>query len=402
MLDAARIIADAEAEVGIEDSDLGVRRNLERLVASLGQSFPMSSDGETRVEAMLRTDTINRLQGLRWLRAHPEIAEEPIEAPVFLMGLPRSGTTYFQYLFDRDRRFRLIRTWESVMPSPPPGSDPASVTARRAAWAEMQKQRRHFEGFEALHLYDEDGSDECHAFMEQSFGAAGLHNLYRVPDFFEYLMDEADLVESYRIHKRQLQLLQWRGERKPWALKYPNHVIALDAILQVYPDARFVMTHRDPVQVVASIAKMTFNLRGMRSASPVNPHEVGQDMLHFIDRHIDRIMQFDAGPQGQRVVHVDYYALVADPVGQMREIHRGLGIDTPADIARTVADWHAANPKNARGRNDYSLAQFGLEEAAVEARFRPYMERFHIPRESDGLAHIAAAADLVDRGSTVI
>jgi hypothetical protein len=257
---------------------------------------------------------------------------------------------------------------------------------------ELQKTRRRFDGFEALHLYDEDGSDECHAFLEQSFGAAGLQNLFRVPSYFDWLMDELDLVETYRIHKRQLQLLQWRSERKPWALKYPNHVIAMNEILQVYPDARFVMTHRDPAQVVASISKMTFNLRGMRSARPVDMHEVGGDMLHFIQRHVDRIMAFDAGPNGRRVIHVDYYALVADPVGEMRKIHRGLGIDTPDDVARSVGDWRAANPKNARGRNDYALAQYGLDEAAVVDRFGDYIRRFSIPREREGLARTGAAA----------
>ncbi|MFA7601564.1 MAG: sulfotransferase [Novosphingobium sp.] len=392
MLDAAAIIAEAEARVGVSDTDRGVRGNLERLAAALRDDFPMSAEGEAAVRDMLLKDTVNRLEGLKWVRDYPEIAEEPIAAPVFLMGLPRSGTTYFQYLFDRDRRFRLIRTWESIMPSPPPGFDPESVARRRAAWAEMQKARVHFEGFEAMHLYDEDGSDECHAVLEQSFGAAGLNNLYRVPGYFEYLMDEADLAETYCIHKRQLQLLQWRTERKPWALKYPNHVVALNEILQVYPDARFVMTHRDPVQTLASICKMTFNLRSMRAAGPVDRHEVGRDMLHFIARHIDRIMAFDAGASGHRIVHVDYYALVEDPVREMRAIHRGLGIDTPDDVVRTVSDWHAANPKNARGRNDYALAQYGLDDAEVAGRFAPYIRRFAIPRESEGLTRIGRLA----------
>ena len=344
------------------------------------------------VEAMLRTDTVNRLEGAKWLRDYPDIADEPITAPVFLMGLPRSGTTYFQYLFDRDHRFRLIRTWESIMPSPPPGFDPASVTRRRARWIEMQKERGHFEGFEALHLYDENGSDECHAFLEQSFGAAGLNNLYRVPDYFDYLLDEADLTETYRIHKRQLQLLQWRSEPKPWALKYPNHVVAMNEILKVHPDARFVMTHRDPVQVLASISKMTFNLRGMRAAQPVDMHQVGQDMLHFIGRHIDRILEFDRGPHGARVIHVDYYALIADPVGEMLKIHRGLGIGTPEDVAKSVGEWHASNPKNARGRNDYTLEQYGLDDGEVAKRFGDYMRRFAIPREAVGLARLETPA----------
>ena len=392
MLDASAIISEAEEEVGIADSETGVRKNLETLIEALHREFPMSAEGEAMIRQMLVIDTVNRLESLKWLRDYPEIGEEPIAAPVFLMGLPRSGTTYFQYLFDRDPRFRLIRTWESIMPSPPPGFDPESVTRRRKAWVEMQKQRKHFEGFEALHLYDEDGSDECHAFLEQSFGAAGLHNLYRVPSYFDYLMDELDLVETYRIHKRQLQALQWRCERKPWALKYPNHVIAMKEILQVHPDACMVMTHRDPVQTLASICKMTFNLRGMRSAGPIDPREVGRNMLHFIDRHIDRILSFDRGPEGGRVVHVDYYALIDDPVREMRAIHAGIGIDTPEGVAKAVGDWHEANPKNARGRNDYALQQFGLDEAAVAEQFGDYIRRFDVPRESEGLARIGGLA----------
>ncbi|HEX7855626.1 MAG TPA: sulfotransferase [Sphingobium sp.] len=390
MLDAGAIIAEAETTVGIADTDSGVRGNLERLLASLTREFPISEAGEARIHRNLLRDTVVRLEGLKWLRDYPEIADEPIIAPVFLMGLPRSGTTYFQYLFDRDPRFRLIRTWESSAPSPPPGFDPESARARRAQWA--QSRQPTFEGFDALHLIDADGSDECHAFLEQSFGAAGLNNLYRVPDYFDYLLDELDLVETYRIHKRQLQLLQWRSPPRPWALKYPNHLLALDAILEVYPDARFVMTHRDPVQTLASIAKMTANLRGLCAAESVDLHQVGRDMLHFIQRHIDRIMAFDAGAHGDRIVHVDYYALIEDPVREMRAIHKGIGIDTPAEVADAVGQWHAANPKNARGSNDYALAQYGLEDAAVAKQFGDYMRRFAIPRESEGLGRLGATA----------
>lgn len=391
MLDADGIIAEAEATVGVTDSDAGVRSNLARLAAALAETGGLTQEGRVKARASLLRDTVARLEGLRWLRDHPEIADERIEAPVFLMGLPRSGTTYFQYLFDRDPRFRLIRTWESLTPFPPPGADPASAVRRRTEWAELRRRLNPtFEGFDALHLIDEDGSDECHAFLEQSFGAAGLNNLYRVPGYFDYLLDEADLSLTYYIHKRQLQLLQWKSAAKPWALKYPNHVIAMKEILQVYPDASFVMTHRDPAQTLASICKMSANLRASRGAA-VDPADVGRDMLHFIRRHIDRIMEFDAGPDGARVVHVDYYALFADPVSEMRRIHAGIGIDTPDAVAETVGAWHAANPKNARGRNDYALGQYGLDEDEVASAFSDYARRFAIPREQEGLARLGLA-----------
>lgn len=391
MLDAASIIAAAEDQVGVADSDPCVRDNLARLVAALSREGGLSVAGEAMTRRHFSADTVNRLEGLKFLLEYPEIAEEVIEAPVFLMGLPRSGTTYFQYLFDRDERFRLIRTWESTAPHPPPGFDPASARRRRDEWAE-RRRREHptFAGFEALHLYDQDGSDECHAFLQQSYGAAGLNNLFRVPSYFDYLLDGLDLAETYRIHRRQLQLLQWRAPRRPWALKYPNHVLAMDEILQVYPDARFVMTHRDPVQILASISKLTFNLRALRMAGRVDPAETGRDMLHFVQRHIDRIMAFDSGPQGKRVVHVDYYALIHDPVARMREIHAGIGIATPDEMAVAVSAWHRANPKNARGRNEYTLEEWGLDDAAVAAQFSGYMRRFNIPREGEGLARGAA------------
>ncbi|HEX8058629.1 MAG TPA: sulfotransferase [Novosphingobium sp.] len=387
MLDAAAIIAEAEHKVGISDGDPTVRGNLARLAEALADTGNLSAEGEATVRHLFGMDTVNRLEGQKWVREHPEIAEEKIAAPVFLMGLPRSGTTYFQYLFDRDERFRLIRTWESMSPNPPPGHDPESVQRRRKEWAALRQPT--FEGFDALHLYDEDGSDECHAYLQQSYGAAGLNNLFRVPGYFDYLMDELDLVETYKVHKRQLQLLQWRSPTKPWALKYPNHVIAMDEILQVYPDARFVMTHRDPVQTLASICKMTFNLRKSRAVN-VDPNEVGRNMRHFIQRHIDRIMEFDLGPNGSRVVHVDYYTLIENPVAEMRRIHAGIGIDTPDAIAQSVGDWHRNNPKNARGKNEYTIEQWGLVDGEIAEQFGDYMRRFAIPRESEGLARTAA------------
>jgi hypothetical protein len=391
MLNADSILAEAEETVGVPDTDTAVRTNLCRLVEALRRESGMSEEGFAITHRNLVSRMADRLQGLKWLHDYPEIAGEPIEAPVFLMGLPRSGTTYFQYLFDRDPRFRLIRTWESLMPSPPPGFDPASAVQRKSQWSE-RRRREHppFEGFDALHLIDEDGSDECHAFLEQSLGAAGLNNLYKVPSYFDYLLDELDLVETYRIHKRQLQLLQWRSDPRPWALKYPNHVLAMNEILEVHPGARFVMTHRDPVQTLASISKMSANLRSMRTEKPVELGDVGRDMLHFVSRHIDRIMAFDRGPPGNRVIHVDYYALVDDPVTAMRGIHAGLGIESPQEICESVAGWRQANPKNARGRNDYALDQFGLNADAVAERFGDYMRRFNIPREREGLACISA------------
>jgi len=392
-LDAAQIVAAAEIRAGIADSDAGhLSGNLEALVAAMNaESRPQPWAVEANHDWLVNR-TVHRLEGLRWLHDHPEIAAEAIAEPVFLTGLPRSGTTAFQYLFDRDPRFRLVRSWQTAEPSPPPGADPASVERRKAAESEARAHSLLPEGFEALHLMDLDGPDECGLFLEQAYAAAGFQNLLCVPSYFDHLVDRIDMTVAYRIHRRQLQLLQWQLPPKRWALKYPNHVLAMPQILAVYPDARFVMTHRDPVQTLASIARLTLMLRQMRQQAPVDPHEVGREMLHFVSRHIDRIMAFVRSPQGERVVHVDYYRMLDDPAGVMRRVHEGLGIDCPDEVRRAIAEWHAANPKGARGANPYALEQFGLDGEAVAERFADYRSHFAIPREQAGLARSQAAA----------
>lgn len=385
-LDAAAILAEAEAKAGFADPEPQLFRNLDALTASLNRDGRFGPDGwQATHQALLRV-TNDRLAAHKWLREFPEIGEEAIVDPVFLTGLPRSGTTYFQYLFDNDRRFRLLRTWEAIMPFPPPGHDPASIDTRKAMERQVNDElRSKIEGFDALHLIDEDGPQECHLFLEHGYGAAGFLNLYDCPEYFDFLMDGLDLEAVYQVHRRMLQLLQWKCPRPRWALKYPNHVIAMDTIRQVFPGARFVMTHRDPAQTLASICKMTLSLRTARQGEPVDPHRVGRQMLHFIRRHIDRIMEFCTGPDAASVTHVDYYRLAADPAALLGEIHGGLGIDTPDDVRARIAAWRAANPQGKRGENRYSLEQFGLDEGEVRELYCDYINHFAVPREADGI-----------------
>ncbi|MEO6716127.1 MAG: sulfotransferase [Novosphingobium sp.] len=392
MFDAAAIIAEAEAKVGINDPEPHFSTNLDVLTESLRHTGGLAEASIGPVRQGLVDRAADRLEGLKWIGEYPEIAEEVIADPVFLTGLPRSGTTYLQYLFDRDRRFRLIRTWEAIMPNPPPGFDPESVARRKAIETEANgKIRFEIEGFDALHLIDADGPQECGMYLEQSFSAAGFFNLYDVPEYFEYLMDKVDMAAAYGVHKRQLQLLQWRLPRQRWAGKYPNHVIAMDEMLQVYPDAHFVMTHRDPVQTLPSIAKLTFMLRSAREAEPVDPHRVGRQMLDFVRRHIDRIMAFCTGPNAHRVAHVDYYHLVADPAKTLSEVHGTISADSPDDVREAITNWQRANPKGKRGENKYSLEQFGIDEGEARELFSDYTRHFDIPSEAEGNAHSRAS-----------
>jgi len=390
--DPAALRARAEAEADASDVEHAlIAGNFAALIEAINCDADLNETGHALTKDLLVSLLKHRIAAQQWAARHPEVFDEKIEAPVFLTGLPRSGTTYFQYLFDRDDRFRLIRTWEANRPSPPPAVDPASVGDRIAAQIELDR-RTHgmIENYDAMHLTDPTGSEECHHFLAQSFAAVGFHNFLNVPGFFDHVMGAADLTTTYRIHKRQLQLLQWRAPQRRWALKYPNHVIAMDSILAVYPDARFVMTHRDPVQILASISKLSHALRDPRRAGGSDPHVVGRQMFDFIARHIDRIMQFTAGPHASRVIHVDYYRLLDDPMLEIERVHDRLGIDTPAQVREAVTRWRAENPKGKRGSNPYALGDYGLDRAEVEARFAPYRERFAVPHEVETVAGAGA------------
>jgi len=164
----------------------------------------------------------------------------------------------------------------------------------------------------------------------------------------------------------------------------------MNEILRVHPDARFVMTHRDPVQILASISKMSFTLRGVRYDAPLDPRLVGRQMLDFVRRHIDRILAFCKSPAGSRVTHVDYYRAIDNPAKVVSEVHAALGIDTPPEVSAAVADWHRRNPKNARGANRYALEEYGLDQDQVAEEFADYMRCFDIPREQEGLRRAAS------------
>jgi hypothetical protein len=221
--------------------------------------------------------------------------------------------------------------------------------------------------------------------MEQAYAAVGTFNLYDAPSYFDYVTNRLDMTAAYQVHRRQLQLLQWRYGETRWVLKYPNHVMAMDAILAVYPDASFAMTHRDPVQIVASIARLTMALRSTRYDPPFDPRREGKQMLDFVRRHVDRIMAFCTGEHASRVVHIDYYALVANPVSELAAVHAALGIETPDNVREAVSGWRRANPKNRRGANAYTLEQFGIDPDAANELFADYRQHFDIPHEAAGV-----------------
>jgi hypothetical protein len=381
------VIARASALTDVTDPQpTHFLENLTAVVDHVNDEAQLTDVGLQGILAQLAPALRNRMEVDAYVAEHPEVDASPIAAPIFLTGLPRSGTTYFQYLFDQDPRLRMFRTWEGERPVPPPALDPESAKRRRAASREHARRVHEATGgkIDAFHLTDVDGPQECLAILDQTFVNPGLLWTMSVSGYLEHLVHEADLHEAYEYHARVLRLLQQGAPERRWALKWPCHLLALDAIAEVHPDARFVVTHRDPVQALASNCSLAHMLRAGTSPHADLDH-IGRDMLELVRQHVDRLVAFDVEQEklgSARVVHVDYYRLVDGPEAVMPEVFAAVDLEWTPEVDERVRAWREANPKGKRGTHEYRLEDYGLTRDAVAEAFADYTERFDIPSEA--------------------
>jgi Sulfotransferase family len=387
-LSVEQVFERAEALTEAQDPDpthfLG---NLSAVVRCMNDEAQFTAEGLQVALGMLAVALRNRIEVDRYAADEPGIDASDITRPIFLTGLPRSGTTYFQYLFDQDATLRMLRTWEGERPVPPPATDPESVRRRIGTSTENAIAARAVTGgrIDAFHLTDVEGPQECLAILDQTFVNPGLLWPMSARSYLDFLVGAADLRSAYAYHARVLKLLQWRAEPRRWALKWPCHLLALDAIAGTYPDAFFVVTHRDPVQALASNCSLAHMLRS--STNPkADPKQTGRDMLELVSQHVNRLVAFDiaeSASRRQRLVHVDYYQLVGAPEAALQPAFEAVGLEWTPQVAERIRSWRSANPKGKRGTHDYRLDDYGLDRETVAEAFSGYTKRFDIPSERD-------------------
>ncbi len=376
------LLEAAAKNTGLSDfGDDSFRPQFTALIDALNRDGKLTDVGLKQTVGEMAGLLANRLRNADWLNRYPEIQDVNIESPVFATGLPRSGTTFLLYLFDHDDRFQLLRTWECDSPCPPPGYAPETIQPRieRAQAFMAAAWKKSVPDFDAIHLMDVEGPDECARLLNNDFNQVGFLNYLNVPSYFEWIMKNADFVSTYRYHKLQLQLLQWRRPDKRWVLKYPNHLLGLEAIRAVHPKAKFIITHRDPVKTLASLCNLTHSFRGARSEQQ-NKHQIGKQLLFFIKQHVDALLSYRRDNSGT-FIDVDYYALVDNPLEVMKGVYSFLDLAMPSTVTDSLSQWIKDNPKGKRGAHSYSLEDYGLERGEVEEVFAEYRSLLNIPHE---------------------
>jgi Sulfotransferase family len=323
----------------------------------------------------------NRLRVIDYVKHHPEIADERINRPLVVLGLPRTGTSLASYLLDQDPRRRSLLTWEaedSVPPSTPDTlrSDPRCLKkkAELAALAEGLKAAN----IPMVHWDEADGPTECMFVQNQDFKAYLWEAFMPTPDYAEWLLT-TDMTSTYAYERVVLQLLQSRAPGT-WSLKMPSHAVHIDALLAAFPDARIVWAHRDPFTAAASFLRLNYLSRAVMGAD-LDVDVVVGNVLRQLRAHVTRPLQTRKRIGDDRFFDLHYADLMRDPIGVMRALYDWAGDDLTAGTERAMLRWLQQHPQDRHGVAPYSLDGSGVTRADLEPLFDEYLSVFDVEPE---------------------
>lgn len=377
-LDEEGLIAAARRRTRLDDFGTpAFHEPLRHLLHSLETEGRLNLVGRVAAREDITRILVNRLELQRDRQQNPGIAAQEIRSPLFITGMPRSGSTLLHGLLAQDPANRVPLNWETLHPSPPP-EWATHETDRRIERAE--REIRWFSllapQFRKIHPVGARLPEECVVILSHTFLSFQFSSTYFVPSYQSWL-EQQDLSPAYRFHRQFLQHLQWRCGSERWVLKAPPHLPGLRALFTVYPDAGVIMTHRDPLEVVASVASLHTVLRQTFSDA-VDPLEVGPEVAGLLAGDIRRGLQvLDNGcVPPDRLLNVTYSALIADPLAVVRRIYAQFDLPLTAATETRMQRFLAEHPRDREGHHEYSLEQFGLDVARERERFRTYRERF--------------------------
>jgi hypothetical protein len=382
-LDPRTVLHRAQQRTGLDDfGGDDFREPLTVLLDACATEARLSFLGRLFVQGDIVELLANRLRLEDAHKRDASLAGEVVRRPVFIVGLPRTGTTLLHRLLGQDPANRLPETWEVMHPWPPlttsdPSADPRIALAeRRLRWLHLLAP-----DFRTIHPVGARLPIECIALTAASFRSPRFHTTYRVPSYQVWLAQQ-DLRSAYMFHKRFLQLLQRCRAAERWVLKAPAHLFHLEDLFDVYPDAMIVQTHRDPLTVLASVASLTATLQ-RAFAESVDLAEIGAEVVDRWAEGLEGVLRFrnSNAALNARFIDVHYPDLVQDPIATVRRVYDRLGIPFLVDVGEPMRRFLAANPQGKHGTHSYSLAQFRLDPEALTPRFKAYRDYFDVEAE---------------------
>lgn len=375
------LIAAARQATGLEDfGGDSFREGLEIYCDSLAREAQLNALGQRAIPGAIVGALSNRLRVTDWIKSHPEVLQERIEAPFIVVGLARAGTTLMSFLLERDARSRALYRWEVAASTPPSTPETFATDPRiEATRAQMAASDRMNPRLRVVQSEEPDGPTECIAVTNQDFRSNVWEAMANTPAYGRWLFD-TDHSSAYAYHKRVLQVLQSGGVRGRWTLKAPSHALQLEALTAAYPDARLILLHRDPVVLAMSVCSLIGAISGSFSDADHRRY-IAEHWTDLLARSIAAVDRFRAANPHVKIADVQYGELTRDPIGVMRGIYSAFGDSVegqPLDAMRTHLE---ARPRGKFGRHDYTPQDLGLDIGVLEERFGAYRQRYGVPRE---------------------
>jgi hypothetical protein len=385
-LDSDAVLATASAQTSLTDfgSD-DFRERLDLITACMRKDADLSPTGRVTNFLMLVRFAANRLRVEDLVKRHPEILAERIERPLIVAGLARSGTTHLLNLLSCDTRLRSLPYWEALEPVPvpgetpgPDGEDPRLARCRQAVAAQDVVMPR----FKLMFNLQPERTHEEIELLALDFSTMFIENLGLFPRWRDYYMAH-DQTPHYRYLKKVLQVLQWlkRGER--WLLKSPQHLEQFGTLMKVFPDATVVVTHRDPVATVTSMATLSAYSARM-SRDPVRPGAIAGYWAERIEQMLRACVRDRALLPDTQSMDLRFHDFNADDIGSVRRIYALAGLEFTPSVETAMRGFVANNPRAGGKAIAYDLAALGLDGTALSERLRFYSERFATREERSG------------------
>ena len=380
-LDVGAMIATARRKTGLSSfGDEWFMAPLSVLVRSINEEADLTLLGRwiqrRRIEGALAT----RLGLEELLRKRPEIRDIELGSVVVIAGLQRTGTTTLHRLIASHPDMRAVTAWEGLNPLPLPREEPGDPHARiRQALIAERAIAYLAPAFFAVHPAEHDAPEEDVLLLDVSFMSQSAEATMHVPTYARWL-EEQNHKRTYEEFRTLLQVLHWQRPRRHWVLKTPHHMEYLDIVLEVFPTATIVQTHRDPLKSIPSFCSMVAHGRGMFSDG-VDPRQIGSHWLAKTARLVERTARAREAADPRRFVDVSYYDLVRDPMAELRRVYERAGIPFGPDAMNAAERTSSRNVQHRYGRHVYDLDSFGLTREAIERGIAPYRRRYGIPYE---------------------
>jgi hypothetical protein len=387
-LDAASLLATARANTGLVDFGDGDpqdhwRTHFEILLKAIEREASLNLLGRLLTRSDLLIYLQNRLTVTDWYKRHPEISDEVIRQPVFIVGLPRSGTTILHEVLSQDEQFRIVKKWEALFPCPPPEEKSYLSDARiLRAHNLITIQDRISPEWKTMHAVGGELPVECIEFTTSCFLSEMFTASFQIPTYQAHLA-ASDIREMYRWHRKMLRLLQWRFKRPHWLFKGCNHEPYVPQLLEIYPDARIIFTHRDPIKAVSSVVSVQGTIFGFRTDEPFSRNSydnwLRMDAVAAMLNQRRRWVECGLLPQGQ-VAHIRFADFCSQPIQAIGKVYEDIGLALSSTAAAKMAAYLDAKPKGVFGTHNYATGE-GEVVAAERALFEGYQRYFQVPNE---------------------